>query len=199
MTSRQQGMPAPGTTVETGTQGPEPRAAPGQAWMLVLPVTLLILLGLAGLRGSVTAPRWDGPLRHHGPVVGLALEVVLGVLLAGMLWRRSSVSRAALSGVPVNEVAAKLRGALIVVLGAGMVAVAVAILNTLHLRVAATRTRTIPAPSVKPTVKPTAHGAPPGSSHLGGGHPVRRAHRGAGGRGAAQLVVGPAAPAAGPG
>ena len=135
--------------------------------MLVLPVTLLILLGLAGLRGSVTAPRWDGPLRHHGPIVGLALEVVLGVLLAGMLWRRSSVSRAAqLSGAPVNEVAAKLRGALIFVLGAGMIAVLVAIIDTLHLRVPVTKLRTVTRPSVKPAVRPTGRASPAASFHL---------------------------------
>ena len=46
--------------------------------MRLLPLTLLIILGLAGLRGAVAAPRWNGPLHRDGLVVGLALEVVLG-------------------------------------------------------------------------------------------------------------------------
>jgi hypothetical protein len=153
------------TSHQPGT--PEPRPALSQAWMLVLPVTLLILLGLAGLRGAVAAPRWDGPLRHDGLIIGLALEAVLGVLLAGMLWRRSAVSRATqLSGAPVNEVAAKLRGALIFVLGAGMFAVAVATVDTLHLRVPAAKTPPVSLPSVKPAVRPTAHQPPAASFHF---------------------------------
>ena len=84
----------------------------------------------------MTTPRWNGPLRHDGLVIGLALEVILGVLLVLTHRRRSRASRAALiGGVPVSEVAAKLRGVLTFVLGAGMIAVAVAILIALHLHV----------------------------------------------------------------
>jgi hypothetical protein len=82
MTSRQPGTTAPGTTGEVETPDAGPRAAPGRPWTQVLPLTLLIVLGLAGLRGAVTAPRWNGPLRHDGVAIGLALEVILGVLLA---------------------------------------------------------------------------------------------------------------------
>jgi len=128
MTSRQPGRTAP----DTGTPG----AGPGQAWALVVPLTLLILLGLAGLRGVVSAPHWNGPLRHDGVVIGLVLEVILGVLLVITVRRRSAAANAAQThGAPLNDVAAKLRGVLILVLGAGMVAVAAAILIGLHLHV----------------------------------------------------------------
>src|SRR5580704_697235 len=107
-----------------------PSAGPGPSWPVVLPLTLLVILGLAGLRGAVTVPRWNGPLRHDGLAIGLALEVILGVLLVLTIRRRSRAMR---GGVPVNDVAAKLRGVLTVVLGAGMIAVAVAIFLSLHL------------------------------------------------------------------
>jgi hypothetical protein len=119
MTSRQ-----PGTTPS------------GPRWpVLVVPLTLLIILGLTGLRGAVTEPRWDGPLQRDGAVIGLALEVVLGVLLV-ITMRRRAVSGDAQAANPaaVNAVAVKLRGVLIFVLGGGMATVAVIIIVGLHLR-----------------------------------------------------------------
>jgi hypothetical protein len=114
MTSHQPGTTVPVTMSEVETPDAGPRAAPGQAWTQVLPLTLLIVLGLAGLRGAVTAPRWNGPLLHDGTVVGLALEVIPGVLLAATIRRRVKASRAALPGrVPVSDVVTKLRGVLI--------------------------------------------------------------------------------------
>ena len=166
----------PGTTDRSGT--PEdtgrprrggPRWASDLSWPLVLPLTLLIILGLAGLRGAVTGPRWNGPLRHDEVVIGLALEVILGVLLALTIRRRSRASRAAtLSGAPPNDVPAKLRGVLIFVLGAGMIAVAVGIVVGLHLRVSAVAPP-LPGHSIKPRVQPTirrAHLAPEGSFNV---------------------------------
>jgi hypothetical protein len=157
----------PGTTGRTGDpedaghpRRGEPRLASDLSWPLVLPLTLLIILGLAGLRGAMTALRWNGPLRHDGVVIGLALEVILGVLLAATIRRRSRASRAAvLSGAPANDVPAKLRGVLIFVLGVGMIAVAVAIFVSLHLRVA-TVAPPVPGFSAKPSVKPTLKRAP---------------------------------------
>src|SRR6516164_4380282 len=115
----------PGTTGRAGTPGdtggphdgqtPEgaPRRAFDQAWPLVLPLALLIILGLAGLRGTVAAPKWSGSVRHDGVAVGLVLEVILGVLLLLTYRRRSRAVRATtLSDVPANDVAAKLRGVL---------------------------------------------------------------------------------------
>ena len=163
----------PGTTGRTGTpedtgrpRRGEPWRAADLSWPLVLPLTLLIILGMAGLRGAVTGPRWNGPLRHDSVVIGLALEVILGVLLALTIRRRSRASRAAtLSGAPPNDVPAKLRGVLIVVLGAAMIAVAVGIVIGLHLRVSAV-TPPLPVHSTKPAVAPTIRRAslPPGGS-----------------------------------
>jgi hypothetical protein len=131
MTSRQPGTAPPGAT-GTPDSGPVPgagpRAAPGP-WPLVLPLALLIILGMAGLRGAMTQPHWNGPLRHDGLVAGLALEAVLGVLLVITIRRRS----ASLAAQTVNEIAAKLRSVLIFMLSAGMIAVAVVIIIGLHL------------------------------------------------------------------
>lgn len=71
-------------------------------------------------------------------VIGVALEIILGILLVITLRRRAVASRARRAVPPHgpdNVVAAKLRWALILVLGPGMIAVLVAIDNTLHLRV----------------------------------------------------------------
>ena len=58
----------------------QPGATP-QDWLLrLLPLAMLIVLGLAGLRGAVATPRWDGPLHRDGLAVGSALEVVLLIL-----------------------------------------------------------------------------------------------------------------------
>jgi hypothetical protein len=136
------------------TPGAGPRSASDQPWPLVLPLALLIILGLAGLRGAVAAPRWNGPLRHDGLAIGLALEVILGVLLAATARRRSRALRAAaLGGGPASDVPAKLRGVLMVVLGAGMIAVAVGIFISLHLRLSAS-VPPLPGVSAKPSVRP---------------------------------------------
>jgi hypothetical protein len=145
MTSKPEGT-APGTGAGPRAPAGQPglRATAGQSWPhatarqpwpLVVTITLLIILGLAGLRGAVTTPRWNGPLRHDGPVVGLALEAVLGVLLVITLRRRSAALNAAAvrGGEPPDSVAAKLRTVLTAVLAVGMVAVAVAIVIGLHL------------------------------------------------------------------
>jgi hypothetical protein len=160
MTSRRPGAePTPGTadTLSAGL-----RQAPAQRLLVrVLPLILLIILGLVGLRGAVTAPRWNGPLHRDGLAIGGALEVVFGVLLVITIRRRRAGRTAALINLmvnapPVNAVAVKLRGVLIFLLGAGMVAVAVIVLVGLHLNIftghlnkihpqpAVTRTRSLP-------------------------------------------------------
>ena len=65
---------------------------PGQ-WQLVLPLTLLIILGLAGLRGVVVPPRYNGPLHQDGAAIGVALEVVLAALLVVIFRRRAAAQR----------------------------------------------------------------------------------------------------------
>ena len=153
----------------------QPEATPGIApgrwarlasgpWPLVVPLALLIILGMAGLRGSLIQPRWNGPLHRDSTAIGIALEVVLGVLLAITLRRRSAGHRAQ----QVNEVAVKLRTVLTFVLGAGMIAVAVGIIAGLHLSVF-TATGTPPLSPITPKPLPTRK-LPRGSLHLTPGH-----------------------------
>jgi hypothetical protein len=129
----------------------------------VLPLILLILLGLAGLRGVLTPPKWNGLLHRDGLVIGLALEVVLLVLLVITLRRqagaRRAATRAAMTGVtPDGEVAAKLRAVLFIVLGGGVIVVAVTILVGLHLHVfTPKRTKPNPFASPRPTFTQRTH------------------------------------------
>ena len=104
----------------------------------LLPLALLVILVVAGLRGEVSAPRWNGPLKADGVAIGLALEVALGALLAVTLRRGAAASRASArrpySGEDVDiEPAAALRFALKWVLGGCMAAVAVVVIVDLHL------------------------------------------------------------------
>jgi len=104
----------------------------------LLPLALLVVLAIVGLRGAVPAPRWDGPLRAQGVAIGIALEVVLGVLLVITL-RRDRAARHAAATRPYSEaddeigVPAALRFALKWLLGGGMVAVAAVLISNLHL------------------------------------------------------------------
>jgi hypothetical protein len=98
----------------------------GQHWIRLLPPALLIILGLAGLRGAVGTPRWDGPLHRDGVAVGLVLEAVFAVL-ALLTWRRHRSGRQEL-------VARKLRVVILTALGVGAAAVAVVTLLGLNLR-----------------------------------------------------------------
>ncbi len=126
----------------------------------MLPLTLLIILGLAGLRGAVTKPRWDGPLHRDGLVIGLALEVVLGVLLVITMRRRAAGRYAGIA--PVSAVAVKLRAVLTFVLSAGMIAVAVVTLLGLHLRLFTQKFAGRPIPHA--TVTPGRTRLPPASA-----------------------------------
>ena len=152
MTSRQPGSATPA----------------GGGLVRLLPLALLIDLGLAGLRGAVTAPKWDGPLQRYGVVIGLALEVVLGALLAITLRRRRAGGAETVRGGSTgaaSPVAIKLRGVLIPVLLAAMVAIVVAILVGLHLHLFTPKTRkvTIP-PNIKLPKPPKPRiGGPAGS------------------------------------
>jgi hypothetical protein len=167
MTSRQPGTTPPGhvgmtgdtgAPGDTGTPGTGRRPGSGPRWpVLVVPLTLLIILGLTGLRGAVPQPRWDGPLHRDGVAIGLALEVVLGVLLVITVRRRAAAQ--AVKAAPVDAVAVKLRGVLLFVLSAGMVAVAVTIIVGLHLRLfngRPTPVRAHPLPKPIPSLSPPA-------------------------------------------
>ena len=106
----------------------------------LLPLVLLVLLVIAGLRGVVTAPRWDGPLKGYGVAIGIALEVVFCALLLVVRSRDAAARRAGRSR-PYNatlaeqdiEPAQALRFTLTSVLIACIVGVAVVLLTELHL------------------------------------------------------------------
>jgi hypothetical protein len=143
MNSRQPGTMPPGTTGraafpgrggDRGTAGAGHGRGSAQPWpVLVLPVTALIIVGLAGLQGQVTGPRWDGPLHGDPVAVGIALEIVLGVMLAITARRLVTRTRSGtVRGAPASAVAVKLRRVLAVVLGAGMIAIAVTTPVGLH-------------------------------------------------------------------
>ena len=121
-------------------------ALTAQDWLLrLLPLTLLIIAGLAGLRGAVGALRWNGPLHQDALVVGVVLEVVIVTMLVILLIRRRSGSQEA--------TAVKLRGVLLYVLGAAGVAVAVLTLAGLHLHVFSQGVR--PRPRGLPVATPS--------------------------------------------
>ncbi len=129
-------------------------AAPGD-WLRLLPLALLIILGLAGLRGVVATPRWDGPLHRDGVTIGIALEVVLVILFVVTLGRIASGSQEA--------AARKLRGVLVFTLGAGAVAVAIATLVGLHLHLFTPLPKT-PGTHVPPAATPSRRALRPGSA-----------------------------------
>ncbi len=177
MTSRQPGTMPPGTTGPGAFPGhggmrgergsADARHRPGSAprWpVLALPVTVLIIVGLAGLRGGATGPRWDGPLHGDPVAVGLALEVVLGIMLVFTIRRVATTGARAgtVKTVPPSAVAVKLRRVLVVILGAGMIAVGVTIPVGLHQHVFSRPTGALPrraagAASSSPTAAPGRH------------------------------------------
>lgn len=124
----------------------------------LLPLGLLILLVIAGLRGQVASPGWNGPLTADAVLIGVALEVVLGTLLVITLVRDGRARRArenalgdAASADPAGpghaDVPAGLRWVLKWILSAGMLAVAVVLLARLVRNGSSTRPVTVrPAP-----------------------------------------------------
>jgi Domain of unknown function (DUF4129) len=122
----------------------------------LLPLGLLVVLAIAGLRGVVPAPRWNGPLRPEGVAIGLALEVVLGVLLVVTL-RRDRAARRAAATRPYSEandeitVPGGLRFTLKWLLSLGMGAVAVLLITNVHLHLFI---KPVPLPVPKVSLKP---------------------------------------------
>jgi hypothetical protein len=124
----------------------------GQHWVRLLPLALLIVLGLAGLRGAVGTPRWDGPLHRDGVAVGLGLEAVFAILAVLTLRRQRSAHQ--------ELVARKLRMTLLSALGVGAAAVAVIMLLGVNLHFF-TRPVTLP-PQPHPSSRST---PPPANPH----------------------------------
>ena len=105
----------------------------------LLPLVLLVVLVIAGLRGVVAAPRWDGPLKADGVAIGIALEVVFCALLVVVQSREAAARRAGKSG-PYAATAEQdieppqaLRFTLTSVLIACIVGIAVVLVADLHL------------------------------------------------------------------
>jgi hypothetical protein len=133
----------------------------------LLPLVLLIVLVIAGLRGTVSAPRWTGPLRTDGVVIGIALEVIFGAALVA-IWSRDAAARRAAERQPYTgevkeiEPAGALRFTLKYVLVMSMIAIAVVLISELHLHFLTKplRLRTLPASKNKPPVTATSgHGS----------------------------------------
>jgi hypothetical protein len=120
----------------------------GQHWVRLLPLALLIVLGLAGLRGAVGTPRWDGPLHRDGIAVGLALEAVFAVLAVLTLRRQRSAHQ--------ELVARKLRMVILTALGVGAAAVAVVMLLGLNLHFFTRPVRLPRQPPPRPGATPSA-------------------------------------------
>src|SRR5690242_7385815 len=148
MTSRQPGGMPPGEGgQQRGGDGDHAAALTAQDWLMrLLPLVLLIVAGLAGLRGAAGTPRWDGPLPQDALVVGVALEVVIVILFVILLLRRTRGSQEA--------TAVKLRGVLMTVLGAGAVGAVVLTLFGLHLHISG-QERRLPPGGQHPTAIPS--------------------------------------------
>jgi hypothetical protein len=153
MTSRQPDTDLPGTSGSpqvtgspgaAGAPGRDPEAA--QLWLLrLLPLALLIILGLAGLRGAVGTLHWNGPLRRDEPGIGTVLGVVLiaATVITVLRMRRGNQ----------EPVARKLRGVLLFTELAGVVTVAAITLAGLHLHLFGTgggQVITRPTPTARP-------------------------------------------------
>src|SRR5215470_8837082 len=146
------------TSRQPGHTEAEPAARAGltaQDWLVrLLPVALLIIVGLAGLRGAVGTLRWDGPLHQDAVVVGVVLEVVIATLFAILLVRHGRGSQ--------EPAAVKLREVLLLVLGAGAIGAGVLMLTALHLKGLGPGRRLPPIrhPTARPTLSFRPH---PGS------------------------------------
>jgi Domain of unknown function (DUF4129) len=137
----------------------------------LLPLVLLVILVVAGLRGEVAAPRWNGPLKADGVAIGLVLEVILAALLIVTLRRDSAARRVAerrpYTGEDVDiEPSAALRFTLKWLLGACMVAVAAVLISDLHLHFLS---KGKPPPAPPFTGKGKLKTPPPLPQHHGGG------------------------------
>jgi hypothetical protein len=139
----------------------------------LLPLVLLVVLVIAGLRGAVPAPRWNGPLKADGVAIGIALEVIFCALLVLVRTREAAARRVAGSGphVPAVEQDIEppraLRFTLTSVLTACILGVAAVLLTDLHLHFFVKPAKLPPQSTLKPPVPPPhKSGGGGGSLHI---------------------------------
>jgi hypothetical protein len=141
----------------------------------LLPLALLVVLAITGLRGAIAAPRWNGPLRAEGVAIGVILEIVLGVLLVITIRRDFAATRAAegrasegRASEDADQVSVPdaLRFVLRWVLALGMLAVGAVLIASLHLHwFTKPPTPLHPRPAPRPSFSlPPAGGRAAGSS-----------------------------------
>jgi hypothetical protein len=107
---------------------------PAQDWVLrVIPLTLLIILAMAGLRGAVAEPKWTGSHRTD-VAIGIVLFVVFAILFGIIMARRRAALRTAGGSEEGMDPPAKLRVALMFILFSAMAADVIAVLYGLHLK-----------------------------------------------------------------
>jgi hypothetical protein len=139
----------------------------------LLPLVLLVVLVIAGLRGVVPAPRWNGPLKADGVPIGIALEVIFCALLVVVRLREAAARRVAGSG-PYDPAAEQdidppqaLRFTLTSVLTACILGVAALLLTDLHLHFFGKPAKLPPVKTAKPpTPPPFKHGGGGGTLHI---------------------------------
>ena len=126
----------------------------------LLPLVLLVVLVIAGLRGTVPSPGWTGPLKAYGVAIGFAVEVIFAVLLIVIRVRNAAARRAAearpYTGADEDiKPSDALRFTLNYVLAACMIAVGVVLISDLHLHFFAKPKFTAPkVPVIKGVPKP---------------------------------------------
>jgi hypothetical protein len=116
-----------------------------QDWALrILPLTLLIILAMAGLRGRVSRPKWTGS--HSTDIaIGLVIFVVFAVLFVIALVRqRAALAARAATIEDAMDPAGRLRSAILFILALGMAADLIAVLYGLHLKLPAAKYRKSP-------------------------------------------------------
>lgn len=141
----------------------------------LLPLALLVVLVIVGLRGAVPAPGWTGPLRAYGVAIGIALEVIFGVSLLVVRARERTARRAA-EARPYDpatqdkdfEPPQALRFTLTWVISMCMLLIAVAVIASLHLHFfTGARLPQRPSPILRPSLKQQLqHGGGSGGVHV---------------------------------
>jgi hypothetical protein len=142
------------------TGGPSSRDAPAArrpAASRIPLVIMLVAVTLIGLRGTLAAPHWDGPLHRDGTAVGAVFAVVLAALLTATLIRGQRAGR---RPQPEPATVARLRRWLRALLTAGLIAVVILTLISAHLHLFGGSRPRPPLPATQPNIRPHALASP---------------------------------------